>query len=70
MPTSVVVCVDGEGTKEEGRKYQHHACGSIVVTMCDIRIGRQESLYSAACAFQEANVDVAVMQKTKFVDPT
>ena len=43
--------------------------GYFSVATYNIRDGRQEGLYSAARALNKANVNVAVVQETKIMDP-
>ena len=54
--------------KDGGEARRRRANGSFAVTTYNILDGRQEGLYSAARALKAANVDIAVVQETKFLD--
>ena len=44
-------------------------CDSFAMATYNILDGRQEGLYSAVNALEAANVDIAVVQETKILDP-
>ena len=53
----------------EGEARRRRARGSFAVATYNILDGRGEGLYSAARALERANVDIAVVQETKILDP-
>ena len=55
---------------KDGREaHRRRARGSFSVATYNILDGRLEGLYSAARALRAANVDIAVVQETKILDP-
>lgn len=69
MPTAVVARNKQSGAKEGMGARRKRARGSVLVATYNIRDGRQEELYSTAHALRESNVDIAVLQETKNMDP-
>ena len=55
------------GLRMGGARWRH-ARDSFALETNNIRDGRQERFYSAADALRAANVDIALVQETKFLD--
>ena len=51
-----------------GEARWQRACGTMSIATWNIRDGRSTGLYSAARALERMNVDVAVVQETKFTN--
>ena len=51
-----------------GETRRRRARGSFALATYNILDGRQEGLYSAVRALEAANVDIAVVQETEFLD--
>ena len=69
MPTAVIVRDERPGAEVGKRARRRRACGSFLLATYNIREGRNEGLYSAARALEQANVDIAFVQETKFLNP-
>lgn len=69
MPSSGAVRGRRQKAKAGRGGRRRRPSGFFNLATYNIRDGRQEGLYSAARALSAANVDVAVVQETKIMDP-
>ena len=69
MPSGAAVRGSRRKAKAGRGGRRRRPSGYFSVATYNIRDGRQEGLYSAARVLAEANVDIAVVQETKIMDP-